>query len=523
MQTHYDAVIVGGGHNGLTAAAYLARAGKSVLVLERRGFTGGAVVSQQTFKGVDARLSRYSYLLSMMPTQIMDDLGLRIEARRRPTASYNPTIRDGKHTALLVSNSDPAATMQSFAALTGGDAEYAGWNQWYALVQTFAEKVWGSMLQPLISRDAMKAQFSTAAEIAAWDTLIENPLGEGIEAHLKDDISRGVAFTDATICALTYPHDPTLLQNRTYLYHTIGNVTGTWHVVTGGMGQVASELERRARAFGAQIVTDAHVTHIDPASTAEITYQQGDQTHTVTASYVLVNAAPTALEKLIPDYSAPTQNVEGSAFKINMIVKRLPRLKSGIDPKIAFAGTFHIDEGYQDQINAYNAVQRGELPNPIGGEIYCHTLTDPTIISPDLYAQGYHTLTLFGVNAPYRFFEKDNETVRAEVLSRYVHGINQYLDEPLEDCLASDADGNLCIEAKSAVDLENELNMPKGHIFHKDMTWVFADEPHQAGTWGVETQFNNVFICGSGAARGGCVSGIPGHNAAMKTLELLGK
>jgi phytoene dehydrogenase-like protein len=109
--------------------------------------------------------------------------------------------------------------------------------------------------------------------------------------------------------------------------------------------------------------------------------------------------------------------------------------------------------------------------------------------------------------------------VRREVLRRYLAAINQYLDEPLEDCLAQDADGKPCIEAKSAVDLEAELNMPAGHIFHNDCTWPFTDDEAQAGQWGVETAYPNLFICGSGAQRGGCVSGIPGHNAAMKVLS----
>lgn len=102
VRDSYDAVIVGGGHNGLVAAAYLARAGQSVLVLERLGTTGGAAVSTRPFDGVDARLSRYSYLVSLLPSKIVRDLGLDFAVRKRTVSSYTPAVRDGRPTGLLV-------------------------------------------------------------------------------------------------------------------------------------------------------------------------------------------------------------------------------------------------------------------------------------------------------------------------------------------------------------------------------------------------------------------------------------
>jgi phytoene dehydrogenase-like protein len=99
--------------------------------------------------------------------------------------------------------------------------------------------------------------------------------------------------------------------------------------------------------------------------------------------------------------------------------------------------------------------------------------------------------------------------------------MNQWLEEPLEDCLAVARDGSLCIESKSPVDIEHSLGMYHGNIFHDAPTFPFADNEEQAGTWGVETEFENVFVCGSSAQRGGAVSGIPGHNAAMKVLEII--
>jgi phytoene dehydrogenase-like protein len=211
-------------------------------------------------------------------------------------------------------------------------------------------------------------------------------------------------------------------------------------------------------------------------------------------------------------------------LKINMLLKRLPAPRiGGYTARHAFAGTFHIDEGYEAMLRSYERAVRGELPDQPPGEMYCHTLTDMSILSPELAAAGYHTLTLFGLDMPYDLFREDNERVKAEVQQRYLNAINRYLAEPIEDCLAQDETGRPCIEAKSPVDLERELNMPLGHIFHGDLTWPFAEDGTPPGMWGVETSYPNVFLCGSGAQRGGCVSGIPGHNAAMKVLETLGR
>ena len=115
----------------------------------------------------------------------------------------------------------------------------------------------------------------------------------------------------------------------------------------------------------------------------------------------------------------------------------------------------------------------------------------------------------------------DNDKAREAALESYLAGINQYLEEPIEDCLAKDTDGKPCIEAMSAVDLENKIHLPKGNIFHGDLTWPFAETEEEVGQWGVETEHPNVFLCGSSARRGGAVSGIPGHNAAKKVLEQL--
>src|SRR5262245_61581477 len=152
MDTKYDVVILGSGHNGLVAAAYLARAGLSVLMLEKNDYVGGATTSQKIFPDYDAWLSRYSYLVSLFPEKIIKDLDLDIELRRRSIASFTPYQVNGRHSALLLSNVSESASRESMRELTGSDAGFDRLRKFYGLARLFAEKVWDTMLQPLRSR-----------------------------------------------------------------------------------------------------------------------------------------------------------------------------------------------------------------------------------------------------------------------------------------------------------------------------------------------------------------------------------
>lgn len=200
-----------------------------------------------------------------------------------------------------------------------------------------------------------------------------------------------------------------------------------------------------------------------------------------------------------------------------MLLTRLPKLRdTSVDPREAFAGTFHVAEGYEQLATAYGQAAAGSLPVAPPSEIYCHSLTDPTILAPDLVARGYQTLTLFGLHTPARLFAGDNDAARAELLKATLAQLDAQLAEPIEDCLAPDADGRPCIEAKTPLDLERDLRLPGGNIFHRDLSFPYSQEG--TGRWGVETAHANVLLCGAGAVRGGGVSGIPGHNAAMAVL-----
>jgi len=515
----YDVVVVGGGHNALVSAAYLARAGLSVLVLERLGHTGGAAVSVEPFSGQPARLSRYSYLVSLMPEQLMADLDLDVRLVSRTTASYTPWTRGQRSGGLLVERPEGEATRASFRELTGGDEEYAAWQEFYGEVGRLAEVVAPTLLQPL----PLERELRALAEERIWNDVVAQPLGHAITSRFADDTVRGVVATDALIGTFASMDDPSLIQNRCFLYHLIGNGTGEWRVPIGGMGAVTDALARAAVEAGAEIITGAGVSAITPGPDgAEVVWHDGVREHSAIGWRVLSGVAPWVLRILLGEGEDVEAKPSGSQLKINFLLDRLPALRSGADPAAAFAGTLHLAEDYSQLEQAYAAAAGGAVPHPMPGEVYCHSLSDPSILGER--AGSAHTLTYFGLHTPAELFDTD-PSAKDTAVRNALASLNAVLAEPIEDCLARDADGHPCLEAKVPQDVEQDLAMPGGHIFHGDLEWPWAanrarlDTPAQQ--WGVQTDHDSVLLCGSGARRGGAVSGLGGHNAARAILAEL--
>jgi phytoene dehydrogenase-like protein len=511
-----DVVIVGGGHNGLVAAAYLARAGLRVRLLERLEQVGGAAVSSQIFDGVAARLSRYAYLVSLLPTRIVDDLGATIRLARRPYSSYTPDPATAGRTGLLIG---PHST---FDAVGARDDE-AAFVAFYRRSRLVTERLWPTLLEPLRTRAQARAEVVEGGDpeaAAAWRAMVDRPIGRAIADALGSDLVRGVVATDALIGTFARLDDPSLQQNVCFLYHLIGGGVGEWRVPVGGMGAVSAALAAAALGSGAEIITGAEVYAVDP--NGEVRYRLHDDEHMARGRFVLAGVTPAVLAGLLGEpTSAPAP---GAQVKVNMMLRRLPRLRDdSVTPEQAFGGTLHVNETWTQLDAAYSRAAAQVLPDPLPCEIYCHSLTDPSIVSPALRESGAATLTVFGLHTPHSMFGDDEPAwVRAQLTDAVLKSLNSVLAEPIQDVLMDDANGLPCIETTTTLDLEDALGMTSGNIFHGALCWPFADDDDRLDTparqWGVATAHERILLCGSGARRGGAVSGIGGHNAAMAVL-----
>ena len=514
VETTADVVIVGAGHNGLVAACYLAKAGRSVTILESADHVGGAAVSAEVFPGVAARLSKYSYLVSLLPESVRADLGMELTTVKRSVSSFTPDPLDPSR-SLSIPHDNEGELRRRITSFTGNESDTQQWIDFYSRTQIVAAKVFPTLTQPLISREDMRELIDNDQD---WNDFFERPIGEVIENSITNDVLRGIILTDGLIGNFADALGEDKRANICFLYHVIGNGTGDWDVPIGGMGQVTGQLEAIARSLGVRIELSTPVISIEPHENL-VSVSTGSETYN--AQYLLVNAAPAALAGLLGERVPQISLADGGAqIKVNMLLSRLPRLLGG-DSLEAFNGTFHINESYEQLQRAFARAAAGEMPDPLPAEIYCHSLTDPSILSPELQAQGVQTLTLFALHTPHDLFSREvNPYTREDAKAAVLRTLNSVLAEPIEDCLYRDEQGNVCMEVNTTVDIENSLGIATGNIFHTPLAWPWASSPAEAGSWGVETGHPRVLFCGSGASRGGGVSGIPGHNAAMAVMSV---
>lgn len=525
-------VVVGGGHNGLVAAILAADAGYRVTLLERSGRLGGATQGVAVFSGHNVRLSRYSYLVSLFPDELADRLGITLALASRPVSSYTPVRRRGRDLGLLVQRRPAAATADSFAELTGSSAEYAAWQQFYGELGELAAVLAPAMLGPLRRRDELRRAVVDAAGAQIWQDVFEEPIGAAITRRFADDTVRGVVATDALIGTHASLWDETLVANTCFLYHLIGRGTGEWLVPIGGMGAVTDALIARARQAEVTVRTGVTVTGVDETR-SEVTLVGHDADGAqleLTADRLAAAVAPSIVDGWL---GRPAEPPSGAQLKINMLLTRLPRLASGVDPEVAFGGTTHLAEDFSALEAAWQTSSAGRIPHPLPAEVYCHSLTDPSIMAGETGA----TLTLFGLHTPTELFASDPQGAKRQARDAALAALQQHLAEPLQDCLATDADGEFCIEVATPLDLQESIGMPGGHIFHGPLQWPFASDADEApeasvpdsADWasaspaarryGVQVRGSRrIVLAGAGSRRGGGVSGLGGAAAIDAVL-----
>ncbi|MFC5179395.1 phytoene desaturase family protein [Nocardioides taihuensis] len=490
-RTTYDVVVAGGGHNGLVAATYLSRAGLAVLVLERLDHLGGAAVAAPSFPGHAARVSRHAQLASI-PASVVADLGLDLDLLPRPEPAYPP--------------------------LSPPSASYDAWREVWADAVDLAHVVEATVLEPL----PLEREVRERLDPGLWRDFVTTPLATTLEQRIDDDLTRGLVGATALAGASFSLAEPSLRGNRSFLHHALGLARGGWRVPRGGMGAVTAALAASASDAGVEVVTGAGVSAVRGSDdAAEVTWHDGEQFHTVATRWVLADVAPWVLRILLGEGDDPETKPEGAQVKVDLLLDRLPDLASGDDPAAAFAGTLRLDSGLDAIEAAAAAAAAGEVPDAPPLEVHCPTLVDRSPLgahAPD----GQHLLSLLVQHVPVSLFTTDVVARQGLVVERALATLDRHLTAPLESCVARDADGQPCIEARLPHDVEAELGMPGGHPFHGDLDWPWApnrallDTP--ARQWGVASDVGSVLVCGAGARRGGGVTGIAGHNAAQAVL-----
>jgi phytoene dehydrogenase-like protein len=487
--------------------------------LERLGQVGGAAVSAQAFDGVEVRVSRYSYLVSLLPSRIVEDLGAGVRLARRQFSSYTPDPASDGRSGLLVGRSD------TFDAI-GAAGDERGFAAFYQHCRLVTERLWPTLIEPLRTREQARRHVLAGGDpdaAAAWRAMIDEPIGHAIADAVGNDLVRGVIATDALIGTFARLDDKSLRQNICFLYHVLGGGTGDWDVPVGGMGSVTAALATAAVGHGAEITTGAEVYAVEPNGL--VRYRSGGEEHLVRGRFVLAGVTPAVLARLLGE--RPATPAQGAQVKVNMVLRRLPRLRDDrVTPEQAFTGTFHVNETWTQLDTAYSRAADGQLPDPLPCEAYCHSLTDPSILSSGLRESGAHTMTVFGLHTPHALFDGTySGALRDRLTDSVLASLNSVLAEPIQDVLMSDAHGRPCIETTTTLDLHRKLGMTAGNIFHGALSWPFADDDDALDTparqWGVATAHDRIMLCGSGARRGGAVSGIGGHNAAMAVLASL--
>jgi len=380
------------------------------------------------------------------------------------------------------------------------------------------------MTEPVLRESEVRRLLDLASPgRALFQRFIETPITTLVNNTFENDIVRGVVLTDALIG--TFPdteNDPAM--RACFLYHVMGGGTGDWDVPVGGMGSVSGALEQSARAAGVKIFTHARVTSIGVDS--QVRFVTDGVESTLQGRLVISGASKQTLYRLAGEPEG-SPAIEGAQVKVNMMLDRLPRLANpGVSEEEAFGGTFHINESGSQLALSIAQAQSGNIPEVIPCEIYCHTLSDRSILGPSLRDTTAQTLTIFALNVPHRLIVgRDPDEVRADLEARVMASLNSVLAEPIEDCVMRDSAGNLCIETKTTIDLESSLGLPGGNIFHQPLSapYVEDDDPLDtpARRWGVDSGLPHVLLAGASALRGGGVSAIGGHNAAMAALEIL--
>lgn len=521
----YDVVIIGAGHNGLVAAAYLAEGGLRVLVLERRPIVGGAAVTEELHPGF--RFSRASYVLSLFRPEIVKHLALErhgLTLLPRDPSSFTP-LPDGRS---LLLGSDGASNQREIAKFSARDARR--FPEYEAMLDRAARK-----LEPLLDRtppnlaNRRPADFVRMARMGLWGLGLGEELADILqlltgsartllERWFESDVLKATLATDAIIGAMVSPRAPGTAY--VLLHHVMGETggrRGVWAYVRGGMGALSEAIATAARERGARIETDAPVRGVllDDGRAVGVRLESGRE---VAARAVISNADPaTTFLKLAPEHALPPDfrdrvraiDVASPSVKINVALSELPNFKArpGLTAGPHHRGTIHVSPT-QDYIEeAYADAHAGRTSrNPV------LEITLPSVLDETLAPRGCHVMSMFVQYGPYALSGTSWDAEREAFGDRCLAVLAEYAPNVSRSVVFR--------EVLAPPDQERIFGMTGGNIFHGAMNpdQLFSMRP-VPGYADYRTPLENLYLCGAGTHPGGGVLGACGRNAAREVLR----
>ncbi|MDP9356065.1 MAG: NAD(P)/FAD-dependent oxidoreductase [Chloroflexota bacterium] len=512
----YDAIVVGSGHNGLIAAAYLARAGKRVLVLERRHIIGGATVTEEPFPGY--KLSTCSYVCNLLLPEVIRDLELvRHGYDVRPfNPQYFVPFPDGRH---FLSFLDGAKTREQIAKFSTKDV--AAYGAYWAMWDRILDRMRPLLLRPAPTWAEIEEWFSGPQGLDDWRTLTRSSIAEVLDRFFESEEIKAPLCTGGVIGVNAGPRTPgTAYVKYHHLIGAVGGHQGAWGYVRGGMGSVAQSIAASGREHGVEILTNVEVREVEirDGTASGVRLTDGRR---FSADVVLSNADPhRTYLGLVGEPHLPAElvdgvkrlRVKGSVVKVLLGLGELPNFTAmpGTTVGPQHTGGIVINPSVDYLERAWDECKRGQPASRPFMDAYIQTATEDGLAPP-----GKHTMSLFVQYAPYDLAEGTWNDRRDAIGANIVATLAEY---------APNVPGAIeHMQVLGPPDIEATIGITGGNIFHGEILpdQMFGYRPIP-GFADYRTPVDRLYLCGSGAWPGGAVFGAPGRNCALQVLSDVG-